>query len=227
MNTLALVRKVCNRAGFERPNSFSALTPEQSDAKEWVQDAWVEIQLSCLEWSFLKKRKEVVVSSGKATYSKTELSLPLLRRWLEGNSFIQETGVGSKKRKITLISHDDMVLFKELDEKIGVPAYYSTDISGTLFLFPTPDKGYLFTANYYEKPTVLEDEQSVPACDDEHHMAIYNLAMHTYSISDNDPELEQQSFADFNVAMSKLDSAHCPQFTMTQKSANCSNSRSW
>ena len=218
MNFLAMVKKVCRKVGYTEPSTL--VDPDQDTllVMEWIQDAWEEIQNFCAEWSFLKEPVTINILIDKEEYTSTELSLTDLRRWLEVNPFLYESGGSDVIATLVLITSEEMDYLRAKDPKTGQPIYYSPLEGGGLVLYPTPDAAYTFKTKYYQTPVILEDDTDEPACNSEHHRVIVDKVYQTkYAVDENNPEVNQQSEIDFENRINRLALAHCPQISMQKK----------
>ncbi|MCU7816333.1 MAG: hypothetical protein KZQ81_14300 [Candidatus Thiodiazotropha sp. (ex Rostrolucina anterorostrata)] len=219
MTYLELVQRVCKRIGYTEPVSIATADKDGVLVAEWVSDSWVDIQLSCLQYDFMIERvDDVTLAVGKATYTKSELALPLLSHWLDINTVLYDDGTTDIIHGLTVTSQEEIDYDILYDDNANKPILFAFESNGNLTVYPKPDMVYSFGGSYLVTPVVLTDDNDTPACNVEHHMTIYHLALQKYSVQDSDPELMQSSTLEFEKRINRLDMTHCPQVEMGGRS---------
>lgn len=222
MTYLEIIRKVCNKIGYDPPVSMALAGDDGKLVASWVQQVWIEIQEYHARWGWMLRRTRSPLFPGNVDYTLADLGLDDLE-CLISHSFLytdaSDQYLGTAKYMPT-----DMLLDKELKEgpaMAGVPVWISF-VGGVFHVYPEPDKPYKVLFKYKINPVVLVADTDIPDIPVGLTDIIFEAAMIKYAISDNSPEDFTYSDGQYRIYLNRLMRIAAPAYTMSSRTSNSS-----
>lgn len=196
MNYLQLVQ----RAGLEVGASgsitdVSAATGEFLRITNWINQAWLELQMEHNDWLFMRKSATFSTIAGDGDYDIT--AAPISIADFSGdyvtNSFRLYDDIGDEQYLIQMDydSFRDQWLFGSNRTSQSRPQFIAVAPDKKLLLAQLPDKVYTVVFDYFSVPTLMTvANNSVPTgLPDRFHMALVYKVMEWYASYENAPEV--------------------------------------
>ena len=183
MNFLALCQQACRDGGWraiipQLPTVVGA-TGKPGAIVGWVRDAWVDIQNERRDWLFLRKTFSKALTINQMLYTKSDLVLPRLARFLidtesHRTMTIYDSAIGqADEGELTYIPYNSWLeRYERGVHDASRPSYWSMTPARELVLGPKPNKAYVLKGAYRATPQVLAADADVPECPDEFHHLI-------------------------------------------------------
>ena len=235
MNYLELVQKAIDESGahLDTPDSLSNLDGLSRRVAGWIQDAWNEIQLERRDYHFNQEDTQVFTvntSSGEdavltpdeiAVQFRNNWKLVALRElWIHDAEYMER--VPKKLRYISYTDWPDVFgrspAYREYNatvaNKQGTPKWWTIDLQGRMYLYPTPDKVYTIE---FTQPRVLQElqsEEDVPILPSEYHMMIVWRALMEYGFYHDDGSVLNKARAKYTLYKKRLESYEMPDVVL-------------
>lgn len=193
MNFLQLCQRLARSsgtvAGVPNMTTLAGATGRVAQVKDWVSQAYLDIQNERTDWLWMRKEFEKPLTIGEIRYTDTAWSLQVAQ-WLPDtdwhrNITIYETGKQEQEGAIEFIA------WAEFRRRylIGVhdankPTAWSVSPQGELCFGNKPDKAYIVRGEYRMKPEILTADADVPDMPERHHHIIVSEALRIMSRSD-------------------------------------------
>jgi hypothetical protein len=200
MNYLQLAQELARKAGVSgTPSAVEGQVGESLRLVNWVKQAWIDIQSSSRDWSFMWAESTAATTvAGTAQYV-----LPVNCR-----SVMKETMVLNG----SYLSYIELAEFRaryRLLSETGVPGVYTVSPDRSkVEVYPVPDAAYSYQFDYYKIPTVLAASTDTPALAAHYHQAIVWLALKYYGEYEQDADVVSVGNAEYN----KMLTAICNEF---------------
>lgn len=234
MNYLELVQESIRQSGahLNPPDSLSNIDGLSFLFKEWVSQAWKEIQLERRDWQFGIEESNYFVqpiSGNINTVALPEnLSNDVQKNWrliALREVYISDPSDTSKyPQKVTYVpwSSWPRVYGKTYSGDLTVsqsgntntPRYYTVSPDGSMKMFPAPDKNY--TMEFYAPKTIqtLSAEEDVPFIPEEYHHIIVWKCLMDYAMYHDDRGIFEKARNKYGVYKKRLESAEMPSVTL-------------
>lgn len=226
MDYLALVNRTRRECGISASalTSFSSLSTEDTRVKEWVGEAWHDIQLHKRDWQWMRKSTTFTTTASQQSYTATQANAADMADWKRDSfrCYVTATGVADEQI-LPFMDYErfrDVYLFGASRTQTGRPVCY-TIAPGTknLMLWPTPDAaGYTVVGDYYREITDLVGTTDDPSSagndlDSRWHMLIVYFAMESYASYEAASEVMQRALTGKKRLLSKLEIDQLPIIT--------------
>jgi hypothetical protein len=169
---LTLTNKLLRRQGHTTLTSsnFSTTTdPKQLQAKDYINDAIRDINITEIEWPFYNADDSITCVAGTNEYA-----LDSDTKSVDWDSFQlnYSASIGNNQAKLALISYDEWLsYYSERDGNAqssgdyGVPKFIYQTPDNKIGVTPKPDDTYIISFSKYSVPTDLstyDDEVAIP-----------------------------------------------------------------
>lgn len=206
MNFLTLVQRVFIEGGISgQINSVQNQTGEALRIVTWVNSAYREILNSDqFSFGFIRREQQSQLVIGKGTYSKADLSLPLLGQWDTDTmrvSVNQDRSDESFVFNLRWPDFRDYWRFSTRSITTGRPLNCSVDQDTNLQIGPLPEVAYWLNFQYLETPPDMLDNMDVPVIPERWQMAIVWRALRHYGMFESAPEVVMRADATYNKIM--------------------------
>lgn len=196
---LELVNRARRECGVSGPAissiaTDSALTAEGLRFKQWVNEAWREIQTSQTDWNFMRKPVQFDTVAGTYSYTPAACGVNDLGVW-KRNSF-------RAFNKVQGYPNEQIMPFMEYETYRNVyrygnmrntqsrPVAFSIDpATKSILLGAVPDDVYTVVGEYFRAPTDMTADADVPDIPDRYHMLIVYKTMISYALYEAAPEV--------------------------------------
>tara|TARA_R110000744_G_scaffold104966_3_gene200841 strand:+ start:2951 stop:3607 length:657 start_codon:yes stop_codon:yes gene_type:complete len=204
---LELCQDLRQEAGFTGSGPTSVINQAGQYAKivTWVNRAYLEILTQREDWDFMWGTTTFNTVASQNYYVSTDD----VATW--GNAAIYD--VSLTKTDETPIDFIQYVDFFE-EYLIGVPLtgrpkYFTIRPDGAVLLYPTPDKVYTFTANYYKQAKKMVANTEVPSLPSQYHPLILYKALAHCTANTEDFNTYQYAERQVDLIMNKLERDQC------------------
>ena len=189
--------------------------------KNWIKQAWVDIQNLRPEWQFMRKDLSFVTASSQS-YTLAAMGVgtsdthPLKK--LDNDSlrlYTTATGVADEQ----FLSFQDWPTFRDTflyqTRQSGRPTIFSVDPADkSLVLAFNPGTGYTVTGYYNRTAVVLSADDDEPACPSDFHMAIVYRALLKYAGFEAAAEAKQEAKENYGPLIAALSADQLPEMML-------------
>lgn len=219
MNFLTLVQRVFIEGGISgQINSVQNQTGEALRIVTWVNSAYREILNSDqFSFGFIRREQQSQLVIGKGTYSKADLSLPLLGQWDTDTmrvSVNQDRSDESFVFNLRWPDFRDYWRFSTRSITTGRPLNCSVDQDTNLQIGPLPEVAYWLNFQYLEVPPDMLDDGDVPVIPERWQMAIVWRALRHYGMFEAAPEVVMRADAAYNEIMLRMTLDQTPEIVV-------------
>lgn len=222
MNYLQLtarLKRKCRVTGSAPTVVIGAQTEEVARLGDWINEAWMDIQLSRPDWKWMRRSMSFPSVAGQATYTLAQ---------------IQSTGIGftdfgnwdldSFRNYTTAVGLNDEWMMGWIPYGLWRDSYQLGAIRQTrtrpnqftvtpdlgIGLGCPPALGYTITGDYYKVATELLADTDIPALPSQFQMAIIYRAMMFYGMSEAAPEVYDEGEKEFKRMMDRIEQQQLP-----------------
>ncbi|MCY1168494.1 hypothetical protein D9M73_84910 [compost metagenome] len=222
MNFLQLCQRAvteCRISGaVGKPVAVSSVgqTAELQRIINWVNAAWMDIQMTREDWQWMRTSIAFPTVTGQATYTLAQLGIAdTFGNWFRDNFRSYPTPAGNRAEiMMSYIDYDDWLntyQFGATRTTTSQPFVATITPDKGLGLGPTPLAGYTVTGDYFLVPSEMVADTDVPALPSRFHLAIVYRAMMFYGASEAASEVYQQGKIEFDRMMTRLQLNQLPQ----------------
>lgn len=207
MNYLELVQRAIKESGahLDMPDTLSGIDGLQSRFADWVNQAWVEMQMERPEWQF--RQDESAITLDPLALDDEVIALPdnldpvFEDNWrfiALGDVYIHNAAdsdsVPEKLHYVTWNRWPDVygryAAYRAYninnDSTEGKPVWYTINPEGNLQVYPRPDKAYQIQFFAPKAIQELETDTDEPYLDEEYRLAIVFRSMMEYGLYHDD-----------------------------------------
>lgn len=204
----ALIKKVGIAGG--PLTTVVSQTGEMARVVAWVDDAFLNIQLTEPRWNWMRAAMSFVTVASQSAYTASvAASLTDFANWKMDSfrSYVTSTGASSEQF-LNPISYDnwrDTYLFGSMRTTTGNPSDIAEGPDMSLNLGLIPDAtGYTVVGEYYKTPTTLSLDADTPALPARYHQMIVYRAMMMYATYESAPEVYQEGLYLYESMLRRL-----------------------
>lgn len=217
MDFLALVNRTRVECGVSGPtlSTLSNLTGESARIKDWVNEAWMDIQRAKEDWFFMRQSLQFNTVAQQRFYSAADAGLSSFSNW-KRDSF-RASSVGANYGDEQLLNYMDFQVYRNLYWYASMrttyqrPVVITIDPQKNLGFGAAPDQAYVIVGEYYTNPALMEEDTDVPGLlPDRFHMAIVYRAMIYYAGFESAPEVFSRGQMEFQRIMNRIDIDQLP-----------------
>jgi len=194
MTYLELVRRLAVEVGAsDIIQTLQTAEGEIRRLKQWIDEAWLELQLISDTWRWRLAEFDVLVPAGSDVVPLTAYTD--FYRPHKGSV----VGGVSTFSSLAYVDFDRWFGLARVESSVpGLPRYYTYTTNGTLELWPVPASDYRVRGLYVRKPQVLVNDFDVPLLPGEFHPIIVYKAMMLYAGYESAPEIHQSGTMGYN-----------------------------
>ena len=222
MTFLELVNSVRENSGASGPPLTTlggVLSYQNTRIKNWVNEAWGDIQSEHRTWDFMERDFSIQTAIGTQGYASSDAAVTLatpgsFANWKRDTFRTYKTALGfSDEQLLGFLAWPD---FRNLYQYATMrttqqrPVLFSIDFLKKLQLGPVPDDVYTVLGQYYKAPSDLVADTDVPLVDEEFHMLIVYGAMKKYGYFEAAPEVLARGKDEYGPLMARLESDYLP-----------------
>ena len=185
-------------------------------AKNWVKQAWIDIQNLHADWTFLRQDLSFV-SSASQSYTLADMGATNLRKFdMESlRIYLTASGVSDEQYVIPQEWENFRNIYLYGARQTGRPNTFAIDpATKSLYFSSAPGTGYTTTGYYWRTPVTLSADADEPAMPDEFHMAIVYRALMKYAGFESAPEAKMEAVENYSALMSALEMDQLPAIGM-------------
>ena len=180
-------------------STVNGATGREARVKQWVIDAWFDIQKQRTDWLWMMDEFTGLLTSGTQRYSAASFSIdsrfsewvfrdrqhmPALSAWLTSAGQAGEYDL----EYLPWMEFRRRCLRGSAASRTGRPQLASQDDARQLVFYPTPDAAYTISGLYKKSPQTLADDDDVPECPAQFHSAIKWRALLYLGVYDEAPQ---------------------------------------
>lgn len=217
MNYLALVSRLRRKCGVsgDNPTSFTNQSEEVNRLIDWINEAWMDIQLTKPDWQWMRSSFSFATINAQATYTGTQAGLLDFGAWARDSVRSYVTSVGTDSEiELDYISYDEWRDTYQMGASRTVytrPTCIAITPAKDLALGPVPAAGYTIAGEYYKVASEMSLTIDTPALPTQYHMAIVYRAMMYYGAYEAAPEVYNAGADEFKKMMGRLLTSRLPE----------------
>jgi len=214
-------RRECGAAnsGVALATLGGTLSHEAARFKQWVVDAWVDIQRVKRTWQFMEREFSFNTTAGVQGYKSSDAAVALtsFANWKRNTlrAYLTATGVPDEQLLgfVDYPTFRNLYMFGNMATTRQRPVVYSIDPDKQIVLGPVPDAVYTIRGWYYKAPQTLAIDADLPLVDEEFHRLIVCKVMEKYGWWESAPEVLRRGELEGGRLMSQLEMDYLPKIT--------------
>ena len=220
MNYLELCVRLREEAGITGAGPTSVID-QQGQLKRivnWVNQAWVEIQLMRPNWLFMNVEFSFDTVAETRDYLAADYSITDLKLWDLQSFLMYETAVGeTDQQQLLYLRYSDwrstyrVAMNSRTSDR---PAFLTVLSTNKIRFEPKPDKIYTIEGEYKRTTQNFTADADVPTnFPDDFHMLIVWQALKYYGHYENAPEVLEEAEVNFDNLLYRLEIEQLPEFS--------------
>jgi len=220
MTYLELCVRAREEAGItgSGPTSVTGQTGQLLRLVNWVQQAWVEIQLMRPNWNFMHSEFSFNTVVDQRDYLAADHSINDMKLWDE-NSFIAHETAEGESTQFPLI-YLKYATWRDT-YRVGMnvrtsdkPVYITVLPTNKIRFEPAPDKVYTIEGDYKRSTQyITADADELTNFPDDFHMLIVWQALKYYGHYENAPEVLEEAEVNFDNLLFRLEIEQLPEMS--------------
>ena len=170
MSFLELVnrtRRECGVSSSEPVTLQTGLTTEQTRFKDWVNDAWIDVQVSRDDWLWMRGTVQFDTVAGTYNYTPASAGVTNLGDWRRKSFRCWITAQGAPTEQILPFMEYDtwrnVYQFANMRTTQWRPAVFTVMPDRSLSTGPLPDAAYTIYGEYHRAPVSLSADADSPS----------------------------------------------------------------
>lgn len=225
MNFLGLVNRLRRECGVSSATltTFTSLSVEDTKMKDWVAEAWHDLQLHRPDWQWMRKSASFATTGGQQTYTPTQAGATDLADWKRDSFRCYTTATGYGDEQVLPFmdyeTHRNVYQFGNMRSTQTRPVVF-TVAPGTknILTGPLPDAGYTIVGDYYRTVTDLSATTDDPASagndlDARWHLLLVWMAAKAYAAFEAAPEVMSRADTESSRLLARLEADQMPPMT--------------
>jgi hypothetical protein len=221
MNYLALVNALKEKCGVSGDDllTVTGQTGEYRKLCNFINDAWMDIQLTHRKWQYMRGDFSFAVTAGTRSYSATAAGLTDFANWDEDTFRVYQTSLSFNNEiwmwKWPYEQFRNLYLFGNMRNNTARPVVYTIDPQKNILLGPIPNiSDYTINGKYFKVPTELVASTDIPGMPVEYHRAIVYRAMMRYAASESAGEVYQEGKSESDKILGRLEVDQMPDLNL-------------
>lgn len=196
--------------------TLSGVTGESLRFKNWVAEAYMEIQRKHTDWEWLRESFSITTVDAQQVYTLANIGISeTFGKWKPDTFRIYTTALGYSTETFmyptAYESFRDTWQFGANRAVKNRPTTFAVFPNKSLGLGPAPDAtGYTVVGDYYTQPVEMADDDDVPAFPSKFHMLLVYEAMKHYAWYESAAEVYQRGDVKAGALMSELEFDQLP-----------------
>lgn len=218
MNLLQLANRLIDEAGITAGHltTTAGQTGELARVVQWVQSAWLSIQMAQPNWRWMRKQASIVTVAGQAGgYDAPDADvatwcLDTARNYVTASGNVTEIFMD-------FIEYDDFrdsYLYGALRTAQSRPLVFTIEPTNMLAFGPVPNGDHTVTSDYFSRASELADDAAIPLMPERFHMAIVWRALMLYGGYEAASEAYARGQNELTVIQSMLEIDQLPMIRM-------------
>ena len=218
MTYLELVQRLGREVGASGIiTALASSTGEQARLKDWIGQAWVELQNEQPNWTWLRASTTFSTVTSQATYDpEVVIGAGLMANWVPNTFRVYDTSIANE----TFLAQLDYDVFRDayilgtIRSTEGYPSVVTVRPDKTIQVALVPDSAnYTIVADYLKYPTELSVDGDTPEMPTRFHMALVYKAMEWYASYEAAPEVAQRAAIYYRKMMDDIRMDQLPKIT--------------
>ena len=197
-----LARSEAGVAGGDLATLQTGLSLESTRFKNWVANAWNDIQTKHTDWQFLRFAGEFDTVANQAGYTPAQAKVtttgtpagtPILGNWKKDSFRVSTSGNNYDDEMLLNFipwwQYRNLYQYGNMRSQRSRPVAYSIDPQKNLYFGIVPNGAYTIGFEYYRTPIALSADADTPAMPDRFHNLIAYKALRAYGIFMSAPEV--------------------------------------
>lgn len=204
-------RRECGASGPPLLTLGGSLSYENTRIKNWVLDAYRELQTRMRDWGFMQREFSFITTPGIGTYTAATLSTPLpsFANWKTDSLRCYTQSLGFPDEQVLpfrdYMEFRDLYLFGANRTLQQRPVLFTVDPNKNLLLGPLPDQAYVVNGLYYlASQTMVADSDEPTVIPEEFQDVIVYGAMMKYGYYEAAPEALARGTAEWDRQLNGL-----------------------
>jgi hypothetical protein len=196
--------------------TVQTVSGEMLRLRNWIADAWNEIQVSRQEWKFLRAQFSFNTQANKQQYTLADLSLTNLDMWKQNSFWIYDPAIGiADQMPFNPLPWDD---FREMyirgSQTPQKPQRFALATDDSIWLGPLPDNVYTISGEYWTDPVQLSADLDTPSMPVQFHKLVVYEAMKKFAGYDAATEVYQRAVNEGSHMRTMLEIKQLPPVTI-------------
>lgn len=225
MDFLTLVNRARRECGISSAalTTFAGLSVEDTKIKDWVADAWRDLQLHRPDWGFMRKRASFTTVNGQVAYTTAQANASDVADWIRDTFSCYLTATGYPDEQVLPFMdyatwHNVYEFGASRTQSNRPMAVTIKPGAKTLAVGPVPPAGYTIEADYYRTPTELvlitDDPGAVGnGLETRWHMLLVYMSMRSYAAFEAAAEVMTRADYEVKRLLARLEIDQMPPFT--------------
>ena len=192
-------------------------TGEHARLVDWVGQAWLELQNTNPDWTWLRTSTTFNTVASQAAYDpEVVIGAGLMANWVPNTFRVYDTTVANE----TFLQQVDYDVFRNgyilgtTRSTEGYPSVVTIQPDKTIRIALVPNSAdYVIVADYIKYPTELALDADIPEMPTRFHMALVYKAMEWYAAYENAPEVGMRGAQAYRKMMDDLRQDQLPKIT--------------
>jgi len=204
------LRGECGITGSDL-TSLAGLSGVNLRCKQWINDAYVELQAKQQDWEWLRASFSFVTVASQQVYTTTDAGIAAtFGKWVPDSLRCYITASGYSTEQFLRHQPDyeawrDVWQFGANRTVTGQPVEFAITPAKSLGLTPIPaDDSYTILGDYYKMPAELSADSDTPAMPGQFHMILVYMAMMSYGVDEAATEIYQRGELKHRELLRKL-----------------------
>jgi len=201
----------------DNPTTLTGQPEETNRLADWVNEAWMDIQLSKPDWQWMRSSFSFATVNGQISYTSTEAGLTDFASWDRDTlrNYVTASGTNSETM-LDYMDYDawrDTYLFGANRGVYTRPNMVTITPNKSLAFGPIAASGYTIVGDYFKIPTEMVADTDTPSLPTQYHMAIVYRAMMFYGAYEAAQEVFNEGEAEFARMMARLSASRLTEVT--------------
>lgn len=225
MNFLQLLQRTkrkCRVTGAI-PTSVMGQNEEFARLVDYINEAWMNLQLKRPDWRWMRASMTFPVVAGKAIYTLAEIGstgvgFSNFGNWDVSTFRNYQTSIGTNSEiEIGFIPYDwwrDTYQINAMRNTTSRPVQFAVTPTHGIALGPNPVAGYTILGDYQKVASELVANTDTPLLPPQFHMALVYGVMKIYGVSESKPEVYDEGNNEYERMMRSLEAHQLPDLTV-------------
>lgn len=196
--------------------SVQNLSGSLNRIRQWVADAWYELQTSRDDWKWMYQYYEFSLTALKQKYTPAEAGVPNLNVWNEASFWIDNPAIGRGDQQP--IGWMEWEHFREMyirgNQSAQRPMCFTVHPNKSLYFGPLPDLPYAIACEAWTEPYQLVNDTDVPSMPEKFHGLLKYIAMGKYATYESANEVALAARNGATPLMQRLLNSQTPEVTV-------------
>jgi len=218
MNFLQLAQRTARECGISGtgPASVLSQTGEAGRIVNWVNTAWMDIQMLHQDWDWLRTSTSFVTVASQASYTPAQAGTTNFGMWVRDSfrNYLTATGTDAEVYMDFMPYENwrNVYQFGSNRSATSQPKFFTILPNKSVGLGPVPVVGYTVTGDYFTCPTEMAADATIPVMPTHFQMAIIYRAMMSYGAFEGATEVYQRGETEYKKIIRRMENDRLPEF---------------